>query len=254
MCYAILVRKMRYGIFKKKKSKNTSVKCPSDGELPSERKAKGLAVSILHPASYGTKRTIFLCLPYAARKGRFFMKKKNYSLFQSAKALALAAMLTAISVVIGILCKSFMNFGMGLFRVTFENAPIILSGILFGPIVGGMVGAATDLISYLLSPQTYPPNLIVTLGAFLIGFISGALSRLLKKTTLTKRIVLSGALAHAVGSMLVKSVGLYQFYGILVLWRIPLYLLIAPVEILLLIWLCKKSILRKMLGEIGGIK
>ena len=82
-------------------------------------------------------------------------------------------MLVAMSVLIGIFCKTFMNFGGGLFRVTFENIPIILSGIVFGPVVGGMVGIATDLVSYLLSPQTYPPNLVVTFGAFLIGFLSG---------------------------------------------------------------------------------
>lgn len=246
MCYAILVRKMRYGIFKKKKSKNTSVKCPSDGELPSERKAKGLAVSILHPASYGTKRTIFLCLPYAARKGRFFMKKKNYSLFQSAKALALAAMLTAISVVIGILCKSFMNFGMGLFRVTFENAPIILSGILFGPIVGGMVGAATDLISYLLSPQTYPPNLIVTLGACTVGVVAGLMAKFVIKSRGRKQIILSCAAAHLAGSMIIKTIGLFTFYQWGVLVRFPLYLVIASLEILLLCVLWHQKSFRRL--------
>ena len=86
-------------------------------------------------------------------------------LFKSLKALCLAAMLTAMSVVIGIFCKNLLNFGDGLFRVTFENLPIIISGITFGPIVGALVGAGSDLLSYLLSTQVYPPKLIVTAGA-----------------------------------------------------------------------------------------
>ena len=69
--------------------------------------------------------------------------------FKSVRFLTTAAMLTALSVVIGIVCKNFLNFGSGLFRVTFENLPIIMSGILLGPAAGGIVGAASDLVSYL---------------------------------------------------------------------------------------------------------
>ena len=99
----------------------------------------------------------------------------------SIKKLTLSAMLVAMSVVIGIFCKTFLNFGGGLFRITFENLPIILSGIMFGPITGALVGIAGDLVSYLLSPQIYPPNLIVTAGAAAAGLISGLSYRYLFK-------------------------------------------------------------------------
>ena len=94
-----------------------------------------------------------------------------------------AAMMTAISVVIGIFCKNYMNFGVppGLFRVTFENHPIIMSGILFGPVIGCVVGVLTDLISYLMSSQAYPPNLIVTLGAAMSGAVSGLVAKFIVK-------------------------------------------------------------------------
>lgn len=163
-------------------------------------------------------------------------------------------MLTAMSVVIGIFCKNFLNFGGGLFRVTFENLPIILSGIMFGPIAGGIVGAATDLISYLLSSQAYPPNLIVTLGAVTVGFTSGIIAKHFVKTPSAKQIILSGGIAHLIGSMIIKPIGLYTFYGMLVLWRIPLYLIIAPIEILLLCLLYKNTALRKMLDNARMVK
>ena len=46
--------------------------------------------------------------------------QKNRSAAKSAlKRLVLGAMLAAMSVVIGMFCKSFLNFGGGLWRVTF---------------------------------------------------------------------------------------------------------------------------------------
>ena len=155
-------------------------------------------------------------------------------------------MLTAISIVIGIFCKNFLNFGGGLFRVTFENLPIILSGIMYGPIVGGMVGVATDLVSYLLSSQVYPPNLIVTLGCAVVGITSGAVSRYLIKTPGYKQIIFSGAAAHILGSMIIKPIGLFQFYGAAVWVRIPLYLVIAPIEIVILCLLYKNANFRRL--------
>ena len=127
-----------------------------------------------------------------------------------------------------------MNFGNGLFRITFENLPIILSGILFGPVIGGTVGIATDLVSYLLSPQVLPPNLLVTLGAFSIGLISGFVSHYVIRKRGVPQIIFSSLAAHVVGSMIIKPIGLYAFYGVAVLWRIPLYFVIVPIEITLL--------------------
>ena len=160
-------------------------------------------------------------------------------------------MMTALSVIIGIFCKNYLNFSMGLFRITFENLPIILTGILYGPLVGGLVGVASDLISYLFSAQVYPPNLIVTLGAASSGIVAGLVSRFVIKKKGTAQIVLSGALAHVIASMLIKTVGLYQFYGILVLWRIPLYMLIAPLEILIICLLLRRKSFARIVGYVG---
>ncbi len=160
-----------------------SVKCLSDGELPTGRKATVLAALILHPASYGKRVEYEREYPFfipshmqLVGKGGFFMQEKK-GVFRTVKAMTIAAMLVAMSVVIGIFCKNFLNFGGGLFRVTFENLPIILSGILYGPIVGGLVGICSDLVSYLLSSQIYPPNLIVTAGATAVGILSGIMAR-----------------------------------------------------------------------------
>ncbi len=168
---------------------------------------------------------------------------------KNVRALTTSAMLTAMSVIIGILCKNFLNFGGGLFRITFENLPIILTGILYGPIVGGAVGIATDLISYFLSSQIYPPNLIVTFGAMAVGVVSGVVSRFIVKKRGYAQIIISGAAAHIVGSMIIKPIGLFQFYQWSVLFRIPLYLVIAPIEILILCLLYRSSAFRRVIDK-----
>lgn len=165
------------------------------------------------------------------------------------KRLAVAAMLMAMSVVIGIFCKTVLNFDGGLFRVTFENLPILLAGIMFGPIYGGLVGCGSDLISYLLSAQTYPPNLIVTLGATMVGIISGVVAKLFIKNHSNLQFIVAGGLAHLVGSMIIKPIGLFTFYGWLVLWRIPLYLVIAPVEIIIICLLFKNAAFNRLVGD-----
>ena len=183
------------------------------------------------------------------RKEEFFMQKK--SVFKSVQALALAAMLTAMSVVIGMFCKTVLNFGNGLFRVTFENLPIILSGVIFGPIAGGLVGAASDLISYLLSPQTYPPNLIVTAGAAAVGIVSGIVAKFIVRRRGYLQIILSGSAAHIIGSMIIKPIGLFSYYSVAVLWRIPLYLVIAPIEIALICLLFSRNSFKKLINEVA---
>ena len=166
------------------------------------------------------------------------------------KRLVLGAMLAAMSVVIGIVCKNFLNFGGGLLRITFENLPIILAGIFLGPLTGGMVGIVSDLTSYLLSGQIYPPNLIVTCGACAVGVVSGLVAKYTVREHGRKQIILSAAAAHLIGSMIIKPIGLYQFYQWAVLIRIPLYLMIAPLEILLLCLLWKQKSFRKLFDKL----
>ncbi len=175
------------------------------------------------------------------------MKKANG--LSNVKNLALAAMLTAMSVVIGIFCKTVLNFADGLFRVTFENLPIILAGIIFGPVIGGLVGAASDLVSYLLSAQAYPPNLVVTLGAFSVGLTAGIIAQCVIKKRGNLQFIVAGAAAHIIGSMIIKPIGLFVFYNWLVLWRIPLYLVIAPIEILIICLLYKNRAVRRLIDK-----
>ena len=176
--------------------------------------------------------------------------QKNSLALKSIRTLTVASMLTAMSVVIGIFCKNFLDFGLGLFRITFENLPIILAGILFGPVVGGLVGGTTDFISYLMAAQKYPLNFVVMGGAIAVGVVSGLISHYVIKNRSNTQIWASGLAAHIIGSMIIKPIGLYQFYGAMVLWRIPIYLVIAPAEILIICWMFRRNSFKKLFGSI----
>jgi ECF transporter S component (folate family) len=93
------------------------------------------------------------------------------------------------------------------------------------------VGGCADIVGCVIFGISINP--IITLGGISIGFISGMVyhSGIVENTKL--RVVLSVAAAHVIGSMLIKSVGLYIYYHYavsLLLLRIPLYTVIGFAE------------------------
>ena len=65
---------------------------------------------------------------------------------QSKRALRVTVALS-LMVAISIVCGKYLAFSVGEFlRFSFENLPIILSGILFGPAAGALVGIVADLV------------------------------------------------------------------------------------------------------------
>ncbi|MBQ9777554.1 MAG: folate family ECF transporter S component, partial [Clostridia bacterium] len=118
--------------------------------------------------------------------------------------------------------------------------PVILAGIVLGPLAGAMTGAVADLVGCLA--YGYSINPLITLGAAAVGLVSGSASLLLRKSPLLLRISVSALLAHLVGSVLIKTAGLAAWYlasyeigyAELVLWRLLNYAIIAVLEITLL--------------------
>ncbi len=163
----------------------------------------------------------------------------------SARVIALCALMVALSVIIGWVCKTYLTFGA--IRITFENLPVLLAGIAFGPLAGGLVGAASDLVSCVASG--YSVNPVITAGAACVGACAGLLSKCVFKRRGFFSILASALLSHAVGSMLVKSVGLYLLgYAVpVLLMRIPLYIGIAAAEAYLIYILLKNKQISSLL-------
>ncbi len=148
-------------------------------------------------------------------------------------------MLVGISVVIGALCRNFLSLTPTI-RITFENLPVILSGILFGPVYGMACGTCTDLVSSVITGQNINP--IITVGALSVGLVSGLVAKLLNKTNISCNVknILACVSAHVVGSLFIKTFGLHLYYfSTISFWylfgtRFLVYLLICIVECIMI--------------------
>ncbi|MBR4799424.1 MAG: folate family ECF transporter S component [Clostridia bacterium] len=165
----------------------------------------------------------------------------------SARVIALCALMVALSVIIGWVCKTYLTFGA--IRITFENLPVLLAGIAFGPAAGALVGAASDLVSAVASG--YSVNPLITVGAACVGACAGLLANYVFKKRGFLSVFAIALIAHAVGSMLIKSVGLYLLgYAVpVLLLRIPLYLGIAAAESYIIYILLKNRQIASLLTE-----
>ncbi len=163
--------------------------------------------------------------------------------------ICVCAMLVGISVVIGMVCREFLNLTSTI-RITFENLPVIISGILFGPVYGMVCGTCTDLLSSVITGQNINP--IITVGALSVGLVSGFVFKLLKKTNIRDSVknVLTCVSAHVVGCLFIKTFGLYLYYfssnsfwylfGV----RFLVYLFICTVECIMISLILKNKYIK----------
>jgi ECF transporter S component (folate family) len=182
-------------------------------------------------------------------KGGLFMseKKQKKSIFKNTQTMVMLALFTALSIVFG----KQLSITMGAFRISFENLPILMAGIFLGPVAGAFVGLCADIVGCIIFGISINP--IITLGGISIGFISGAVyhSHIVENPKL--KLVLSTATAHIIGSMLIKSVGLYLYYHYavsLLLLRIPLYIVIGSAETLITYSLSENRAFQNQLQKI----
>ena len=165
--------------------------------------------------------------------------KSNFQLFGSTKVMVVSALLIALSIIFG----KFLKISIGdSIRISFENTPILMAGIFFGAPIGAAVGVGADLIGCLL--YGYSINPVITLGAASIGLISGLLSHAVFKEKQFSKILCSILPAHIIGSMIIKSIGLYLYYHtpfeVLIL-RIPLYIGTTLIESYIIYLLLKNK-------------
>ena len=96
-------------------------------------------------------------------------------------------------------------------RFSVEAVPIILAGLLFGPLQGAVVGFVGDAVGTLFSGYGYNP--FFAMPPILIGFCAGLLRPLVQKRMSYLRVLLSFLPAIVVGSVFWQSYWLSFFYG-----------------------------------------
>ncbi len=161
------------------------------------------------------------------------------------RTLCVCALLCAASVTLGYIAK--VIFGTGPLRVTFENLPIIFSGMVFGPLWGTAVGVIADLLSCLFAGQAPLP--LITVGTAVVGMVAGISAYSMKKRTFSALLVTELS-AQMLGSALIKSLALLVYYPLpALLPRIPIYIGIAIAETSLLYTLFKNPAIEKFIQK-----
>ncbi|MBR6557548.1 MAG: folate family ECF transporter S component [Clostridia bacterium] len=170
--------------------------------------------------------------------------QKNSSVFSKTQTITAVAMLTALSVIIGIVCKNFFTFNV-YYRVTFENLPIILAGITFGPFYGAACGICADLLSCLCSsnPAVIP---LITLGAAAVGFCSGAVPRYIFRKRGGVQYSFAVASAHIIGQVIIKSIAKILWLGMPTVGAfigLGVSLVVGTVEFFAILFIMRRGIL-----------
>lgn len=163
--------------------------------------------------------------------------------------LVFSAFLAALSIVLG----KYLAIPVGtVLRFSFENLPVIMGGILFGPVAGLLIGTVADLVGCIL--VGYAINPIVTLGAAAVGCCSGLLYRACSRFPLLPRMLFAVIASHLLGSVLIKTWGLAAFYDmpfvLLMLWRLLNYLLVGCAEGAILYYLLSRRAIRSRLERL----
>lgn len=134
-------------------------------------------------------------------------KFKNGS-FLSLRALVCCAMMVAVAVVLARLMSVVPDESS---RFSIESIPIFISGMLFGPIAGGIVGFISDLIGCLLSPFGYNP--LLCLPPVLCGLFAGLFQKFLVKKFSIPRLSLAFLPYILFACIIWQSLALALVYG-----------------------------------------
>ncbi len=122
------------------------------------------------------------------------------------KVLTICAMLLAIAVILGFFKIPISDVA----EIRLQFLPVALSGMLFGPAVGGVIGGLTDVLGFLVKPTgPFFPGFTIT------GIIQGALYGLMlyKKEPTLKRIIVTQLFETLAADIILTTINLSILYG-----------------------------------------
>lgn len=165
--------------------------------------------------------------------------------------LAGSALLAALSVVLARLIVPMPN---AFTRFSVEAVPIFLSGMLYGPLFGGMVGFTADIVGCLFSGYGYNP--LFCLPPILYGVFGGLLRPFLRQGINVWKLLLGFLPPVLFGSVLWQSFALALVYGSgETLWESYLYFLASrgvqfavtyAADVVLVVLLCRSNLFYRM--------
>jgi len=166
------------------------------------------------------------------------MQKDKKSIFTT-QSLTRVAILISMS----FLLKSFFVLTLPSYRFTFYDIPLMIIGIMYGPLIGGLSGLIVDWFNILVPNYATGFNLF-TLSSMMWGIIPGILlfgRKKLSMTRITLTVLLTSVICFAI-----NSYQLYLFMGNGMLadlpFRIATLIIKLPIQVLILDILFKRVI------------
>jgi len=146
------------------------------------------------------------------------------------KSMVMAAMLLAIAVVLGFFTLQLTES----IKVGFAYIANEFAGMMFGPVVGSIIGALADILKYMVNP-TGPFFPGFTISGFCGGLIYGMV--LYKKPLSIKRVIAANTLVTILVNLLLNTYWLTLLYGnaymALLPARIVKQVIMLPIEVIL---------------------
>lgn len=174
-----------------------------------------------------------------------YLMKESMKELGKTKTLTAVAMLTAVAVVLGSYAIVVGNY----IKISFAFLANELTSLLFGPVVGAMMGGVADILKYIARP-TGPFFFGFTFNAILGGLIYGLL--LYKKPVRLMRIVIAKLCVMIIINLGFTTLWLSILYGQAFMVLLPMRLLkeiiMLPIETTLLF------VFAKAMEKIPGIK
>lgn len=154
---------------------------------------------------------------------------------------------TAMLAALNVITNQFTIILSATLQIGFSFLTVGVSGMLYGPVLTGLVGVATDLIKYmLLSNGGFFPGF--TLNEFIIGFLYGIF--LYQKPVSWKRIIAAQLCVTLVINLFLTPLWLSIMYGkafwVLVAGRLLKNVLLFPIDVALLYFVAKTTQVRHL--------
>ncbi len=164
------------------------------------------------------------------------------------KRLVTCALLTAIAVLLsGPLSIPVFPLGIYSLKIGLGTLPVILAGILFGPVYGGIAGGLTDVLQFMISPKgAYVPWF--TIVGVLTGLLPALFFRTRQRATLPRLFLAVGS-SQVFCSIICNTFLLVTLYGIPVETILPLRVINQAVSIPVYVFLL--YLLLPLLKKVG---
>lgn len=125
-------------------------------------------------------------------------------------------------------------------RISFGELPIMLSGFLLGPVVGGLTGIAADLIGVLVNPQgPYFPGF--TISSMMWGVIPGLIMMIFKnkRDYSWLKVILAVGISFIIVSLIMNTIWISRLYGSAFVVLIPARVLNVVISIPIISFVAK---------------